>query len=354
LAIVVLGGMVPGLWGMVGALTALAGIAMPGWLLALLGIGVVGAIGTAKVDAARTAADPSHADATFGEIGGDAGSGLFGTLGRGIKGGWNRLFGGGGGGGGANLGEKGFWTKERMCSSDLRLVNEAGISPVAAAALVANFAKVEAGGGPTSFNPEGGNLGARDIGQWRGARQMGLPVGNKDLDVSLSHVVKELTPGTPEYARADSQRALAVFRMAKTAEQALVGVQMYERGPRVTDPKSVSQAYDIAYGGAAPVQGARTSIDPRKFGIQGIGGASIGGSGAMGITDLPLNLSDISRTPGGEGDTTTQNSRSLTINQNVTNNVNGAKDPKATGEEVASKMGRPIADVQSNFFSGAQ
>lgn len=114
------------------------------------------------------------------------------------------------GGGGAGK----WWTPERSSQAVDTLV-KGGVPKLAAQALVARFAGVEAGGGPGDVNP---SSGARGIAQWLGSRARGLP---GDFGGQLQHVLEELHG--PEGAA--FQRMLA----AKTPEEAAIAAASYER-----------------------------------------------------------------------------------------------------------------------------
>jgi hypothetical protein len=345
---VVLGGMVPGLWGMVGALTALAGIAMPGWLLAMLGLSVYGA---QRGGALLPATEGTAAEKFLHNLDPSLGPGeSFGERFARVKqkiGGW---FGGGasvGDGNAAipNMGKKGWWTPDRIKHATNRLVNEFGFSQYGAAGAVARM-MLEAPGGPSTMN----STGHFGIAQWSRSRQVGIE-GNTDFDAQLTHYGREQTPGTPEYSRAGSQRSAPMFRSASNPALGSLAASMNERAERsdpvtgadiLTAKTPTARVHKMAFGEGGGGPPALAFTVPGREGV----------AAQPRVFDLPLRPDDMTRTI--QGGDTTDSSKSLTVNQNVTNNVNGAKDPKATGEEVASKMGRPIADVQSNFFSGAQ
>lgn len=139
-----------------------------------------------------------------------------------------RAMGGGGGGPSGpfvgNPGVGGYWTAERRAYAIDRLMKEAGLSAWGAAGLVARWAGIEAKGGPTSVNPRSG---ATNIGQWLGARKIGLK--GPTLDAGLDHAIAELTPGTPQSARAGVAGAAMVLRNARNAEEGSRGASMFER-----------------------------------------------------------------------------------------------------------------------------
>ena len=97
-----------------------------------------------------------------------------------------------------------------------RLVAEAGLSQMGAAALVARWAGVEASGGPTSANASG-HVG---IAQWDSARG-GEAMRGASFDDQLTHAVGELNGS--EKAAGDA------LRSATTMAQGAVGASRYER-----------------------------------------------------------------------------------------------------------------------------
>ena len=97
-----------------------------------------------------------------------------------------------------------------------RLVAEAGLSQMGAAALVARWAGVEASGGPTSANASG-HVG---IAQWDAARG-GEAMRGASFDDQLTHAVQELNGS--EKAAGD------VLRSAKTMAEGAIGASRYER-----------------------------------------------------------------------------------------------------------------------------
>ena len=108
-----------------------------------------------------------------------------------------------------------WWTADRQAHAVDRLTKEAGLSQVGAEGLVSRWANVEAGAGPTAFNPHSGALG---IGQWLGSRKHGFTV---DYDSQLSHAIKELNG--PERAAGNALRA------ARDARAAAIGASRFER-----------------------------------------------------------------------------------------------------------------------------
>jgi hypothetical protein len=136
---------------------------------------------------------------------------------------WHRAFGGGAGNSGPhprrNSGVGGFWTLSIMKHVTERLENEAGLSPMGAAGLVARWAAIEAPGGPTAVNPRSGASG---INQALGSR---LPSGYEtwSLDKQLDYIINT------DLQSPDQRRALGVLRHATTPARAAIGPSMYER-----------------------------------------------------------------------------------------------------------------------------
>jgi TP901 family phage tail tape measure protein len=161
---------------------------------------------------------------------------------------WDRVkgwFGGGAGNSGphprGNSGIGGFWSPSIMKHVTERLENEAGLSPMGAAGLVARWAAIEAPGGPTSVNPRSGASG---INQALGDR---LPPGYEtwSLDKQLDYIIKN------DLNAPAQRRAYEVLRNAKTASQAAAGASMYERAEGfngVTDNYTGSTPVDSVYG----------------------------------------------------------------------------------------------------------
>ncbi|MET2828939.1 phage tail tip lysozyme [Mesorhizobium shangrilense] len=116
-------------------------------------------------------------------------------------------------------GKHGWWTPERQAHAYQRLRDEAGFTDAGARAAVSRWANVEASGGPSSSNNQGG--GHYGIAQWSRSRGRGV-WGNPDFDAQLSLAIKEFN--TNEKAAGD------VLRKAATDSQAAVGMSRYERG----------------------------------------------------------------------------------------------------------------------------
>lgn len=110
-----------------------------------------------------------------------------------------------------------WWTSDRIAHALNYLVSAGGLTPVGAAGLVARWAYVEAGAGPTAINPYSGAFG---IAQWLGVR---LPPirGNTSFDAQLAYAVRELN--------STEARAGSILRSAMTADQAAVGASTFER-----------------------------------------------------------------------------------------------------------------------------
>lgn len=118
---------------------------------------------------------------------------------------------------------QGWWTPERVDQAVNHLQTNAKLSPLGAKGLVARWAGVEAGEGPTAINPSSKAFG---IAQWLGPRNKGVPT---DFEGQLNYAVKELN----STERAAAER----LRKAQTEEDAAVGAAMYERAEGY-DPKT--------------------------------------------------------------------------------------------------------------------
>jgi hypothetical protein len=149
----------------------------------------------------------------------------------------------------SNRGVGGWWTQERMQHAADRLVAEAGLSQMGAAALVARWAGVEASGGPTSSNNIGG--GHWGIAQWDSARG-GPAMASASFDDQISHAVSELNGS--EKAAGDA------LRSATTLAQGAIGASRYERAEHFnqatgiddsTASTPVGSVYRKLYGGTA-------------------------------------------------------------------------------------------------------
>ena len=143
-----------------------------------------------------------------------------------------------------------WWTPDRMSHAVDRLEKEAGLSHEGASGLVARWSGIEAGAGPSAYNPAGG--GHYGIGQW-GADRGGAEVGKGSFDDQLTHAIGELNG--PEKSAAD------VLRRASTPEEGARGASMYERGEdynastgndRFTANTPVQRVMDAVGGGAKP------------------------------------------------------------------------------------------------------
>jgi hypothetical protein len=117
---------------------------------------------------------------------------------------------------GGNAGVAGWWTADRQKYASDYLVKNAGLSQSGAAGLVARWT-LEAPGGPTSVNPNGGASG---IAQWLGSRKNADAISG-DFDRQLAYAAKELN--TTE------KRAGDLLRSASNADQAARGATAYER-----------------------------------------------------------------------------------------------------------------------------
>ena len=112
-----------------------------------------------------------------------------------------------------------WWTPDRMSHAVDRLEKEAGLSHEGASGLVARWSGIEAGAGPSAYNPAAG--GHWGIGQW-GRDRGGETVGRGSFDDQLTHAIGELNG--PEKAAGDA------LRRASTPEEGARGASMYERG----------------------------------------------------------------------------------------------------------------------------
>ena len=228
-------------------------------------------------------------DADQGPGGGGGGSGGGGGGGGGSGGG-----GGGGGGlrGRANLakrlgtysgsqGQTGaggigpWWTPERMKYATDRLQKEAGLSEIGAAGLVARWAGIEAGSGPTAYNHYG--KGHYGIGQWdpdRGGSQDFAD--HTSYEDQVTHAIKELN--------STETRAAKQLQEAKTKSDAAIGGSMFERAGGWN-----SGAGTDAFTG-------RTPVDTVLKAIRGVGkpdAASPGGASTpAGSTSSPAIFGD--------------------------------------------------------------
>ena len=166
--------------------------------------------------------------------------------------------GGSGGGGGqpSHPATGAWWTPDRMSHAVDRLESEAGLSHEGASGLVARWSGIEAGAGPTAYNPAAG--GHYGIGQW-GRDRGGEAVGKLDFDGQLTHAIGELNG--PEKASAD------VLRRASTPEEGARGASMYERGEdynastghdRFTASTPVQRVISAVGGGAKAATGTGT------------------------------------------------------------------------------------------------
>ena len=130
-----------------------------------------------------------------------------------------------------NAGVGGWWTQDRMQHLADRLVAEAGLSPMGAAALVARWASVEASGGPTSSNNIGG--GHWGIAQWDSARG-GPAMASASYDDQITHAVGELN---------GSERAAGdALRSAKTLAEGAIGASRYERAEHYNNATGIDDS----------------------------------------------------------------------------------------------------------------
>lgn len=145
-----------------------------------------------------------------------------------------------------------WWTPERQAYAANYLVKNAGLSKYGAAGLVARWAGVEASGGPSSYNSQGGGNGAIGIGQWRGSRQGGLTT-KSTFDDNLAHAVQDLK-------HPDQRAAYEQLQSAKSENDGARGASMYERAEgfdaktgndNFTSKTPVASVYNTVFGGAA-------------------------------------------------------------------------------------------------------
>lgn len=143
-------------------------------------------------------------------------------------------------------GKQSWWTPERMKYIADRLVNEAGLTEMGAAGLVARMAYVESTG-PSDINKQSGAMG---IAQWLGKRKKGVILG--DLKSQTDHVIDEI--------KNSEKSAAEVLRHARTKEEAARGASMYERAEGYnpstgydyfTNKTPVGKVYDTIYGNSS-------------------------------------------------------------------------------------------------------
>lgn len=117
---------------------------------------------------------------------------------------------------GGNAGVSGWWTADRQAYAADYLTKNAGLSQAGAAGLVSRWT-LEAPGGPTSVNPNGGASG---IAQWLGSRKTSAATSG-DFDQQLSYAAQELN--------GSEKRAGDLLRSATDADSAARGATAYER-----------------------------------------------------------------------------------------------------------------------------
>ena len=120
-----------------------------------------------------------------------------------------------------------FWTPEVMKHVSDRLVKEAGLSPMGAAGLVARWAAIEAGAGPSAHNASG-HQGINQAGPER------RPPGylGMSLDEQLDYIIKtDLPANAAAYAKA---------KAAKTAWDGAIAGSMYERAEGYSAPVALT------------------------------------------------------------------------------------------------------------------
>lgn len=227
----------------------------------------------------------------------------------------------GSGGGGVALGKGAatgsWWTPARMAHAVDRLQKEAGLSKMGAAALVARWSGIEAGGGPGAVNPRSGAFG---IAQWLGSRKAGI-AGNTDFDAQLSHAISELNGA--------EKKAGDALRSAKTMGQGARGASMYER----------AEGYN-AYSGTDNF----TASTPVGKVLQMLGKLSslelMSGAAIPGLGGLPTGAA-LSSVTNNHPVTTSSRSNSMHID---TLNVNAPQARDAKG--VAGGIMQALADYQ--------
>ena len=145
----------------------------------------------------------------------------------------------------SNRGISGFWTPERMSYAVDRLVNEAGLSRMGAAALVARWTQ-EAPGGPSTVN----GIGATGINQALGSRR---PPGYASMtyEQQLDYIIKN------DLMSPDQRKALNTLRNAKTPFEGAVGGTQYERAQWYNGQTDI-----LTYG--TPVEKVLKAIDAVK------------------------------------------------------------------------------------------
>lgn len=131
---------------------------------------------------------------------------------------WNDKGSGAAGGGGAEAGAgSGWWSADRKSFAMNYLIQNAGLSQLAASALVSRWSGVESmDAGPNSVNS---SSGASGIAQWLGSRKNGFAMG--DFTSQLAKVVSEL--------KSTEGSAYRTLLGAKTPLDAALGAAQYER-----------------------------------------------------------------------------------------------------------------------------
>ena len=142
-------------------------------------------------------------------------------------------------------GISGFWTPDRMSYAVDRLVREAGLSRMGAAALVARWTQ-EAPGGPSTVN----GIGATGINQALGSRR---PPGYASMtyEQQLDYIIKN------DLMSPDQRKALDTLRNAKTPFEGAVGGSQYERAEYYNGQTDI-----LTYG--TPVEKVLKAIDGVK------------------------------------------------------------------------------------------
>ena len=210
-----------------------------------------------------------------------------------------------------------------------RLMKEAGLSHEGAAGLVARWAGVEAGGGPTSVNP---SSGAQGIGQWLGNRQ-NADTASGNFDRNLTHAIQELN--------GSEKRAGDALRNAKTAAQAARGASMYERAEGYNGWTGTD-----AYTASTPVDKVLRAI-------------ALKSNGPTRAPHMPVSWEathnwDALNAALPVGSSTTNNSKSISIG-GTTNNISiSSPDPQSAASMVGVHLDRSANDISRNLQGAFQ
>ncbi len=168
-----------------------------------------------------------------------------------------------------------------------------GVSPLGAAALVSRWANVESStDGPNSVNPTTGAFG---VGQWLGARKMGI-AGDTNIDDQVDHALAEL--------HGKEAASLYILNHAGNAYDAARGASAFERAEGWNAFNSTDNFTDAT---------------------------------AKGIGDIAPLGSDAASSRG-----------DVSISQSTTISVQGGADPKTTGDHVLNGQAAVNADLVRN------